>query len=428
MVIRRKVILATLGSAGDVHPVIALGEEMQRRGHDVVVITAELYGAQVRSAGLNCIGLGTVEAAQQILAGVDPRNVRQQLRASLGVLYYGVGPMYEAIRSQVEPERSLVIHNEICLGAVLAHEKCGVPILTMVLQPFSLRSAFEPLVFHPYIKWVNRLGRTGRRLFISLLHRFFFDRHVAPVVNAFRATLCLPPVSWRMNPHWWLSSSRILGLWPDWYGSRQPDWPASVALAGFVFHDAEAKGLAGGSQTMTTGDFGDKRPLVLAPGSWVVHGRYLFEAVVGACQLLQMPGVLVTRHADQVPERLPGNIRHVEYAPFSELFPRAAAVIHHGGVGTVAQALRAGCPQVCVPLGGDQHDNGARIVRLGAGTVMRQERFNAKRLAAELRPLLNSRSVAERCGHWRSQIDYTAAIRHAGDLIEEIPLNDHAKR
>src|SRR5205085_2067897 len=101
-------------------------------------------------------------------------------------------------------------------------------------------------------------------------------------------------------------------------------------------------------------------------------------------------------HAAHVPASLPATVRHFAYVPFSQVFPRAAAVVHHGGIGTTAQALAAGIPQVIMPMGYDQPDNAERLVRLGVGAPLPPRRFTGARLAALLGKLLGP-DVRERC-------------------------------
>ncbi len=85
----------------------------------------------------------------------------------------------------------------------------------------------------------------------------------------------------------------------------------------------------------------------------------------------------------------------VPYAPFSTLFPRAAAVVHQGGVGTTQQALRAGRPQLVVPHLGDQFDNSARVARLGCGETLARGRYRAERVAGALDRLLGDATTVE---------------------------------
>ena len=100
------------------------------------------------------------------------------------------------------------------------------------------------------------------------------------------------------------------------------------------------------------------------------HGAEFFRAAVEACGMLGRRGILLTRHARQLPTPLPGSVRHVAFAPFEELLPLCAAVVHHGGIGTTARALAAGTPQLVLPLAWDQPDNAARVRRLGAGSSL----------------------------------------------------------
>jgi UDP:flavonoid glycosyltransferase YjiC (YdhE family) len=85
-----------------------------------------------------------------------------------------------------------------------------------------------------------------------------------------------------------------------------------------------------------------------------------------------------------------------DYAPFSEVFPHARAIIHHGGIGTMGQALRAGKPQLVVPFLGDQFDNAERVTRLGVGRWLGQNRYSRSRVARALRELLGLQHFGSR--------------------------------
>jgi UDP:flavonoid glycosyltransferase YjiC (YdhE family) len=105
----------------------------------------------------------------------------------------------------------------------------------------------------------------------------------------------------------------------------------------------------------------------------------------------------LTRFPEQVPPALPDGIRHFEYVPFSQVFPRAAAVVHHGGVGTTAQALAAATPQLVMHMAHDQPDNAAHVLRLGVGRPISPKGFRGHRVAKALGELLQSPEVAKQC-------------------------------
>src|SRR5262249_53944037 len=151
---------------------------------------------------------------------------------------------------------------------------------------------------------------------------------------------------------WWHSPQRVLGLFPPWYGEPQPDWPPQVRLVGFPLYDERGvEELPGGlADFLATGS----PPLVFMPGSANAQAQDFFRAPVEACQRLGRRGLLLPRFPEQLPAPLPPTIRHFNFIPFSQVLPQAAALVHHGGIGTSAQALAAGVPQVVMPLAHDQ--------------------------------------------------------------------------
>src|SRR6185436_16882143 len=109
-------------------------------------------------------------------------------------------------------------------------------------------------------------------------------------------------------------------------------------------------------------------------------------------------GILVTRYPEQVPAGLPESIRAFEYVPFGRAFPRGAAVVHHGGIGTMAQCMAAGVPQMIMPMAHDQPDNAVRVKRFGIGDYLYPKKFKAGRIAERLGRLIGSEEVKRACG------------------------------
>jgi UDP:flavonoid glycosyltransferase YjiC (YdhE family) len=121
----------------------------------------------------------------------------------------------------------------------------------------------------------------------------------------------------------------------------------------------------------------------------------------------------------RLPDVLPEGILAAEYAPHGALFARAAAVVHHGGIGTTQEALRAGCPELVVPHGFDQPDNAARVVRLGVGDLLPASRYRGDIAAMKLRALLTDEGVAERAQRAAAVIRAEIGARNAADIIEQ---------
>jgi UDP:flavonoid glycosyltransferase YjiC (YdhE family) len=166
---------------------------------------------------------------------------------------------------------------------------------------------------------------------------------------------------------------------------------------------------------------------VFTRGSGASHQRPFFATAVQCCRLLERPGLLVTPNADNLPSELPSSVSHVPFADFGELFTRAAAVVHHGGIGTIAYALAAGIRQVVIPIMGHQFDLGYRMERLGVGSMLTQTPLTAARLAKELDSLCRSERTRRRCEYFRDQVDPDAGSSLAADWIEQL-IESHQSR
>lgn len=159
--------------------------------------------------------------------------------------------------------------------------------------------------------------------------------------------------------------------------------------------------------------------MVFTPGTANRHAAEFFRAAIEATAAIRRRAILVTSYRERLPASLPPHVRHVRYASFAALFPRSAAVVHHGGIGTCAQALAARVPQLVMPMGFDQPDNASRLARLGVGETIRPARFTAARVAPALDRLLSAGDVTIACRRWQERVEGANAVRQACDLIEE---------
>ena len=160
-------------------------------------------------------------------------------------------------------------------------------------------------------------------------------------------------------------------------------------------------------------------PLLVTPGSAATDRGHFFSRTVAACADLGVRAMLVTNHPAQLPRDLPRGIGAFPYLPFSRVLPRCAGIVYHGGIGTLAQATRAGVPQLVVPNAHDQPDNGQRIERLGLGIMAGQRSYGRGNGAARaIGRLLGSPAVRERCREFAPRVDGDEALRLACELIE----------
>lgn len=410
---KRHILLPTIGSAGDVHPVLAIALALQDRGERVTVITNGHFQQLVEGHGLDFIPLGSAELYEQVTANPDLWHPTKSFQVVAEFAIDGfIQPLYDIIAGY-DPYNTLVASSGLLLGARMAYEKLGTPWITVHLQPSLLRSAYDPPVLGG-IKLPGWMPPPLVKAYFRFLDVAVIDRTVAPYVNPRRTAIRLPPQKGFMSNsvHAPLQS---IGLFPGWFAPPQPDWPPQFTLTGFVRYDRGEGGAL--SAELTTFLAAGEPPLVFTPGSSMQHGSAFFEAAIGATQRLGRRAVLVTQYPEQLPPDLPQDMLAVRYVPFSQLLPHAAALIYHGGIGTLAQAVAAGIPHLVMPLGHDQPDNAHRLERLGIGASLPPQKFKVDLIAGKLAHLLDSADVRERCRALAQQVDFDANLQATCDAI-----------
>ncbi len=167
-------------------------------------------------------------------------------------------------------------------------------------------------------------------------------------------------------------------------------------------------------------DFCRARPTIAFTfGTGMMHSARLFREAIESCRILNAQGIFLTKYRDQLPAFLPTFVRHTTFAPFRALFPHCQAIVHHGGIGTVAQALASGIPQLTLPLAFDQMDNAARVKELGAGNWLKSKQITSERIALELRQLITS-GTRDRCHAVRARLEKNDALELSATLVEDL--------
>lgn len=410
------VLLATVGSAGDVYPLLTLGRGLRARGHQPVVVANAYFRQTVERQGLGFVEMGGVEAYERLVNNPDLWHPTRgfQLLVREAIAPY-VQPLFE-IASHYDPSSTVVAASGFLYGARIAHEKLGMPFATLHLQPALFRSVYESPAMGGFFipRW---WPRWLKRLYFRFLDAALIDRAIAPHVNPLRRELGLPP-----QEHFFGNSYHApqvsIGLFPDWYAPPQPDWPSQIELTGFIDGGEETTLAlpADAEHFLATGE----PPLVFTAGTAMRHGDQFFAAAVGAAQCLGRRALLLSRFRGQISERLPEGVCHFDYLSFRQLMPRAAALISHGGIGTVVQGLAAGIPQLAVPMSHDQPDNAARLKQLGVGDWLSPGDVSSATLAERLAALLDSAAVQARCRELAGRIEFDEALSAASRAIEGV--------
>jgi len=407
--------MTPVGSSGDVHPFVGLGRVLAARGHEVIVVTAASFEDVVRKAGLGFNATVSAEEFDAASKHPDIWHPRRGLQLVLSLISSRLDFAYERLREVYEPGRTVLVGHGLSFSTRLFEETHNVPAATLHLAPSIFRSDFEQPAIAPGVH-LSGAPRGVKRAMWWALDRWFIDPKILPELNRFRRELNLAPVS-RVFGEWIHSPRRVIGLFPDWFAPPQPDWPSSLCLTGFPQYDESDQ------QQLSPGllQFLDQGtpPIVFSRGSATQAAAKFFRAAVDASARLNRRAVLLTRYASQLPA-LPPTVHHEGFAPLSSLLPRCAALVHHGGIGTLAQGLATGVPQLTMPMGFDQPDNATRLFRLGVGRWVTPARFNGERVATTLHGLLTDPHVASSCQRWSNAIKASSPLERTCDLLEEL--------
>jgi rhamnosyltransferase subunit B len=383
------ILLATLGSLGDLHPYIAVGRALLARGQRVRVATSIDYRARVEAAGLEFAPLAPSlaelgEPGQIARRFFNPWRGPQRLIESMVT-----APLRRAcadLRAAMEGVTLAVAHPLTPALALIAESR-GLPWMSSVLAPYSLFSMSDPSVI-PNVGWLQRFGSWPHRLMLDFV-RASVRRWERPL-HALRAELGLPAVDGTLLIDGQFSPRGTLALFDPSLAAPQRDWPAQTLVCGAALHDADdpQSATAVSDQTLEQFLVAGPPPVVFALGSSAVWlARDYWKHAIAACRTLGIRGLLLTGMPLQL--RLPSDVATFEYLPYSRIFSRAAAIVHQAGIGTLSFALRCGRPQLLTPAGFDQPDNAVRAARLGVGRVLSFRRAHSDgRLARELRALL----------------------------------------
>jgi len=406
------VLLIAIGTHGDVLPFLGLGRELRARGHDVTVLACGYHAELVRRESLDFVEAGTADQYRQFVEHPDAFHPVRGTRVLAAVFKQVTEAVYEFIASRNVPGRTVTAGPCMAFPARIAQEKLGVPMATICLQPAWLFSADDPPIVNTRLSWVKHAPRWCRRACNGFVRRHM-ERTLAAPIREFRARLGLP--AWKNFVDWTYSPEAVVGLFPEWYAPRRADWPAQFRHAEFP--------LFGGDETLpdeveaflTAGP----PPVVFTPGSGTARATPFIRAAVDACRRTNRRGIILSTLGEEI-GGLPSGVRQFAYVPLRPLLGRAAALVHHGGIGTLSQALRAGIPQVITPLAFDQPDNAVRLVDIGVARRVHMQGVTGRRLAAALDSLLSSAEVAAACRRTAELIPKNPSLAIACDAIERL--------
>lgn len=416
----KRIAITSFGSFGDVYPYIGLALGLKARGHEPLLAMPALYGETAAREGL------AFHAVRPEIDPGDRETIRRVMDARTGTEFIVRTLILESLRdiyadlTEAVRGADLLVTHPITFAAPVVAERERLPWVSSVLAPMSFFSVHDLPVFAP-IPWARRLEPIPGAAWTLVEAARWVTRRWGEPVYALRRELGLPrggdPIYEGQH-----SPYLVLGLFSRVLARPQPDWPAHARITGAIPYNGPAGQLPLSPELEAFLDAGPP-PVVFTLGSLAVGaaGDFYEESVEAVRRLGVRALLLVGPHPQNRPKApLPAGVRLVDFAPHATLFPRASAVVHQGGAGTLHHALRAGRPMLVVPFAHDQPDNAYRAGRLGVSRTLRPSRYTAARVADELRRLLSNDERRARAEAVARTVQQEDGVRNACDAIEEV--------
>jgi len=351
---QNEVVLCTLGTRGDAEPFLQLAAKLAERGHKVFLLSNENWAEHAAGTGAEFVPIA-------------PQDPPQSKRNDYAFFVENTLPSFEkSFRfvqgRQAKNKNTFIVYRSNMLGVESAAERFSLKSARVLLQPSVVRSYRQP-PWPMSILTKGITGSIGRTLVVPALYEFGnwtsrYKKHSA----AFRESVGLPARRTRRGNSF--GEDLVIAMFPEWFAPPQPDWPDNCYVVGFPFREKK-------EADPELAEFINRQgsPIVFTPGSGVSDTREFFDNAAKTAAALGAPAVFLS---GQIEERHRANRRVAcsKFADLGWLLPKSRAIVHHGGIGTTAQALRAGIPQVVIPDRFDQPDNALRIASLGLGAAI----------------------------------------------------------
>lgn len=414
-----RIVVTTLGTLGDLHPMIAVALKLRQRGHDVVFVTHQVYRTK-----LEALGFEFHPMRPDFTAMNEPQEMARMMELKTGQEYMvrqWVNPslreMYTDLLA-VAKGADFIFSGEGAIATPLVAETLEMRWASSAMAPLSFFSAYDPPVLAPFpsLAKLYKLGPSVNQSIINFAK--FVSNSWADPIRQLRRELGLPALKGNPFIDNKFSPYLVVALFSSILAKPQPDWAANTVISGFTFYDGLQAGVEFTPQLKQFLDAGEP-PIVFTLGSAAVMtpGNFYEQSIQAAKLLNRRAVLLIGKNAP--PTNLSESIIAVSYAPNSQIFPRACAIVHQGGIGTMAQALRAGRPTLIMPYSHDQPDNAARVKQLGTSLTIPRKRYAAVQVANQLRKLLENPNYAAKATEIGRIIQAENGVDVACDAIEK---------
>lgn len=387
-----KILIFAIGSSGDIFPMIALAENLQLQGMEPYLVTVEHFRKVSEEKGIPFISIAD---EKEYLDAAKHPDIFHPLKGFSVVARTGIIPsirrMFE-IASKFTPDETLLIASGLCFGARIARDALKIPLVGVHLQPVVFRSLYDM----PRLSFSapsTKSPRILKKLFYWISDSLVIDPILKSEINSLRKENGLTPMN-KIFKNYYHSPDLNLAFFPEWYAPKQLDWPEKTEIVGFPLYDNFKSEI--GSSEEGIENF-DKKPILFTAGTGNYHAKSFFEVALEACKSQKWNAVFLSKIKENIPSNLPHHIISKTFLPLSQILPHFSMLVHHGGIGTLSQAMAHSIPQLIVPFSHDQPDNAIRIHRLRVGDYILPGEFNHETLIKKINALLGSHEIQRNC-------------------------------
>jgi sterol 3beta-glucosyltransferase len=415
-----KITINTFGTRGDVQPYIALGKGLKQAGHEVSIVSHQIFKSFVEEHDLDFYPID-----------LDPREVLiNQAISELGNNMLRIMRWMEKnfklalqdifqITLDANRDTDVMLNSGLSFAGWHVAEKLEVPAIATYLWPAIPSRYISPMLGQKSPSW-EPLKSLSNYWSTKISNQTFFNMLLPSVNECRKNILDLPSLSARF--YWEIDSPR--GDTPFVYGysslviPKPVDWGDNQQVSGYWFLDTEEDYQPNDAlrDFLAIGP----PPVYVGFGSMVDHEREeAIQIIVEALQMTGQRGIILSDWSGFDSDSLPDSILSIESAPHDWLFPQMAAIVHHGGAGTTAACLRAGVPSVIVPSFGDQFFWGWRIHELGIGAKpIPRKKLTTQKLADALQQLITNNTIMENAKRIWQKIYAEKGVENAVNMIE----------
>lgn len=403
-------LFISLGSYGDVLPMVSIGKEFIKEGHEAILMTNGNFQDLALDHGFSFLQLGS---KQEYIYTIESVNVHKPLSlASKLIEFLVLSPIDEMIEhmSGIPLDDLLIVSYPGNIGIKVYAEKYNIPFVSTVFAPILFHSISQPARLSPF-KITEKLPKPLLSILYFSIHKII-DIMLCPKINKVRSNFDLGPIK-KVYP-WILSKDLTLGLFPEEFSLFPSDWPKQIQLTGFPLACIDNK-----PPNIELDHFvaSNNNIILFTQGTPNAKVLDFFTQVSLICRDLQICAIFVSQFEEQLASLENENTFICRSVDFSKILPKLTGVVHHGGIGTTAQSLKAGIPQIIVPWGVDQFDNAKHLVRLGVGLEVFQGNNFQNRLKFALQNLLSNPNLKTKALEYSNKVSLFQGAKKSYDTL-----------